>query len=75
MRVQGGGGGDSYPYYSRRPDSRREPSPAGDSPVSRKHGHATAGARRFSPNRNYECSRGWSGAAAMRPDAEPVESG
>ena len=29
----------------------------------------------FRPNGAMECSRGWSGAAAERPDAEPVESG
>jgi hypothetical protein len=31
--------------------------------------------RRFRPDGAAECSRGWSGAAALRPDAEPVESG
>ena len=29
----------------------------------------------FRPNGAAECSHGWSGAAAPRPDAEPVESG
>jgi hypothetical protein len=31
--------------------------------------------RRFRPDGATECSHGWSGAAAMRPEAEPVESG
>jgi len=29
----------------------------------------------FRPNGATGCSHGWSGAAALRPDAEPVESG
>ena len=29
----------------------------------------------FRPNGAMDCSHGWSGAAAQRPDAEPVESG
>ena len=32
-------------------------------------------ARVAGPNGATECSHGWSGAAAMRPDAEPVENG
>ena len=32
------------------------------------------GVRFLSPNGAAECSHGWSGAAARRPDAKPVES-
>jgi len=39
----------------------------------REKGTAPFGGAVFRPNGARGCSRGWSGAAALRPDAQPVE--